>query len=137
MKTTRVYLGGPINGCTDDEAHGWRQKFVEKLQAPHFECIDPMRRDYRGREDECYQEIIDGDLADIDVSDVVVLYKWQISEGTAQEGFYAYRDAPNQPKVITIIPEGARVSPWARGHTHVLVNSCEEAIEEIQLWGGY
>lgn len=37
---TTVYLGGPINGCTDSEANGWRQGFMDSLAGCKF--LDPM-----------------------------------------------------------------------------------------------
>lgn len=51
-----VYLCDPINGCTDDEATTWREKAKGLLQSKdpsamnNYMCVDPMRRDYRGRE---------------------------------------------------------------------------------------
>lgn len=54
MKT--IYLCGPINGCTDEECKDWRE-MVKANWAGH--SIDPMRRDYRGKEDECVDEIVE------------------------------------------------------------------------------
>lgn len=45
----KVYLCGPINGCTDDQCKNWREAAKQVLS----DTVDPMRRDYRGREDDC------------------------------------------------------------------------------------
>lgn len=49
----KVYLAGPINGCTDAEAKNWR----EELKTHFPNAIDPMKRDYRGVERMAYRKI--------------------------------------------------------------------------------
>jgi nucleoside 2-deoxyribosyltransferase len=120
--TKRVYLAGPINGCTDDEANNWRDIAKTRLGARN--CIDPMRRDYRGREEQCVTEIVDGDKNDISSSDVVIANCWQVSWGTAMEIHFAH--SLSKP-VIAVAPPGARVSPWLRYHA-VIVRSLDEAL---------
>lgn len=119
----KVYLAGPINGCDDDEANGWRQGVMDRH--PDIDFLDPMRRDYRGREDECVDEIISGDMNDIAVSDVFLAYAWQPSWGTAMEIYIAW--ASCRQKVIVVVPAGQRVSPWLRGHSDYVVTSLAEA----------
>ena len=47
----KIYLAGPINGCSDSEAITWRQWFKEEsLRDIEVDFIDPMKRDYRGKE---------------------------------------------------------------------------------------
>lgn len=111
-----VYLAGPINGCTDEEAHGWRDGFMASL--PDLKFLDPMVRDYRGREDESVNEIVESDIEDINECDVFLAYCWQISWGTGMEVFYAYRTGK---RVILVVPEGERISPWLRYHSHDIV----------------
>lgn len=142
-----VYLAGPINGCTDDEANGWRQGFIDRHNYRCWDCqrqsgqfhqaictvgegyirrvefLDPMRRDYRGKEDESVDEIVELDIKDIDECDVFLAYCWQVSWGTAMEIFYAY----NAGKwVIVVIPEGQRISPWLRYHSHQIFSTLDE-----------
>ena len=50
MKT--VYLCGGINGLSDEDCTDWREATKAELYN-HFNFLDPMRRDYRGREAEC------------------------------------------------------------------------------------
>lgn len=124
--TTRekvVYLAGPINGCTDDEANNWRDVVKDKVGADN--CLDPMRRDYRGIEDQSVNEIVIGDLTDINDSDVMLANCWQVSWGTAMEIHYAHG---NGLRVIVIIPEGTRISPWLRYHSDAIVHNIDEAL---------
>ena len=121
-----VYLAGPINGCGDDHAVAWRQQF--KALRPDLEYLDPMRRDCRGIEDQNVQAIIDGDIADIDACDVFVANCWQVSWGTAMEVFYAHR---NGKTVVLVVPEGHRISPWLRGHSHEIHPTIQAAAASL------
>ena len=124
---TTIYLAGPINGCTDDEASGWRKKFMEMLPNGKYKFLDPMRRDFRGKEDESVDEIVWGDLADIDNSDVFLAYCWQPSWGTAMEIHYAYAQTEHPLSVVLVVPEGSRISPWLRYHSDHIVSTLEDA----------
>jgi nucleoside 2-deoxyribosyltransferase len=119
-----IYLAGPINGCTDDEANGWRQGFIERLAGKGFVFLDPMVRDYRGREDECVAEIVEGDKGDIDACDTFLAYCWQTSWGTGMEILYAWETGKH---VLLVIPEGVRISPWQRYHSHQICWTLAEA----------
>jgi len=124
-----VYLCGAINGCSDSEAKDWRETVKSEL-AGTFEFLDPMRRDYRGREDECYAEIVAGDLKDIQDSDIVLVAADKPSWGTGMEAFYSYY----QGKQVLVICGQARVSPWLRFHASALVPTLGEAIERLRAW---
>lgn len=39
----RVYLGGPIRGLSYEEAIGWRDKTIDKLNEVGIKCYSPMR----------------------------------------------------------------------------------------------
>lgn len=67
-----LYLCGGINGLSDSDCRDWREAAKERL-AEHFTILDPMRRDYRGREAECVDEIVDGDFADLNLSDLTLV----------------------------------------------------------------
>lgn len=123
-----VYLAGPINGCTDEEAHGWRDGFVKRL-GPDYHYLDPMVRDYRGREDECYKEIVHGDLLDIEKCDFFLAYCWQPSWGTAMEIHYAWESVK---RIVVVVPEGQRVSPWLRYHAAYIAPTLEDAARWIE-----
>jgi nucleoside 2-deoxyribosyltransferase len=114
---TTIYLCGAINGCTDSEAQDWREA-TKKALAGLFEFRDPMRRDYRGKEDESVAEIVQGDLDDIADSDIVLVAADKPSWGTAMECFHAHRTG----KTVIVVCSG-RVSPWLRFHSHRVVPS--------------
>lgn len=121
----KVYLCGAINGCSDVEATGWREWV--KAQLPGIECIDPMRRDYRGKEDESVNEIVAGDLEDIYASDVILVAADRPSWGTAMECFYAF----NVGKRVIVVCGQDRVSPWLRYHSSLLVPTMAAAVAAI------
>lgn len=130
MKKKVVYLCGPINGCTDAEAKNWRE-CIKFLLGKSFETLDPMRRDYRGRElgPGVAAEIVDGDLQDLRNSDIMVRYWPQPSDGSAMEQFYMYRDLGKI--VVLIVPEGCKPSPWPMFHASVVVKTEAEAVDYI------
>jgi nucleoside 2-deoxyribosyltransferase len=113
----RVYLGGPINGCTDDEAHGWRDDVKQLLEAHGFEWLDPMDRDYRGREMEpgIAAEIVELDKQDIDTCDVLLMNCPKPSVGTSMEILYGWLGGK---QVYAVTPPGSIPSPWLVYHAH-------------------
>ena len=131
-----IYLAGPILGCTDEEVNGWRQGFMGRLPTCGF--LDPMRRDYRGREAENADVIVEEDKEDIDASDVLLAYCWQASWGTGMEIHYAWSKTGHTNgggdflNVVVVIPEGITVSPWLIYHSHVVVKTLEEAAAHIK-----
>lgn len=122
MKT--IYLCGAINGCTDGECNDWRQKVQRELSGL-YDFRDPMRRDYRGKEDESVNEIVDGDYADIANSDIVLVAADKPSWGTGMEMHHAYFNAGG---MVVAVCGAERVSPWLRYHSHHLFRTLDEAI---------
>jgi nucleoside 2-deoxyribosyltransferase len=108
----KVYLAGPINGCTDDEANDWRTEAKRLL--PGIVTLDPMRRDYRGRESQpgVWEEIQRLDREDIQACDVVLVNAAVPSWGTARELEYAITTL-GKP-VVVIAPRHKTPSPWLR-----------------------
>lgn len=124
----KVYLCGPINGCTDGEAVTWREWFKTNVPCGF---VDPMKRDYRGREVDDYREIVDLDKRDIRGVDVVVVMYVKPSVGTSMEVFYAWTlGIP----VIVIDESGKPLSPWMTYHSTAVVKSKEEAAKKIATW---
>lgn len=117
----RVYLAGPINGCTDEEAKGWRE--LVKASLPHLQFLDPMDRDYRGKEEEHASLIVEQDLAGIEASDVVLVNAIRPTWGTAMETWQAGLWGK---RVVVIAAEP--VSPWLRFVALDLVPDIEAAI---------
>lgn len=124
-----VYLAGPINGTSDQEAYGWRD--LVRGYGLDVTIFDPMVRDYRGKEHESISVIVEGDKADIDQCDVVLAYCWQPSYGTAMELLYAWERGK---RVIAVVPTGQPVSPWVAYHAEV-VSTIEQALELIRGQG--
>lgn len=129
MATT--YLAGPIHGCTDEQAKGWRELCKGLLVGP---TRDPMDRDYRGREDECWKEIVENDLVDIRQVDVVLAsYNPPGIErpfvGTSMEIFFAAH-VLGIP-VVFVAKEDQVISPWIRYHSARIVHSYEDACQLI------
>ena len=86
MKT--IYLCGPINGCTDEEANDWRTAVKASWSG---DCLDPKRRDYRGKEAEAFREIVELDKIDVASSDVILVNYDKPSVGTSMEVLYAWQ----------------------------------------------
>ena len=122
----RVYLCGPINGCQDAECKDWRE--IAKAQLPN--TVDPMDRDYRGRELESgiAAEIVENDKADIDGCDVLLVYYTRPSVGTSMEIIYAWQQGK---QVILVCEPNVRVSPWLAYHSTCVFHSMRKAIDYI------
>lgn len=121
----QVYLCGPINGCTNEEATNWREAVKE-----HFPLsIDPMKRDYRGKELTNYREIVDLDKRDICNSDIILVNYDKPSVGTSMEVFFAW--TKGIPIIVWHKPD-AKLSPWLIYHSTSLVTSLDEAVAKIK-----
>jgi hypothetical protein len=101
---------------------------------PEFDFKDPMVRDYRGREDECWRDIVELDKVDILNSEYFLANCWQVSWGTAMEIHLAWEWGTRGQSVhggphtvILVIPEGVRISPWLRYHSDHICTSLSEA----------
>lgn len=117
MKAT-TYLCGGINGLSDAQCRDWREVAKGLLLT---ETLDPMRRDYRGREDDSVVEIVNGDLRDIRDSDYVLVNATRPSWGTAMEIVYAAREGK---PVVAFVGDAPQVSPWVRFH-------CEQVFTDL------
>jgi nucleoside 2-deoxyribosyltransferase len=125
-----IYLCGPINGCTDEEANDWRS--AVKATWPG-RCIDPMRRDYRGREADAYREIVELDKIDVAQSDVILVNYDEPSVGTSMEVLYAWQIGK---PVIVVCRAEAVISPWLRYHSHVVAHSFADALKAAEVLVG-
>lgn len=106
IQSLRVYLCGPINGCNDSECKDWREYAKLIIR----KAIDPMARDYRGRELEpgIAKEIVENDKADIDGCDVILVNYVKPSIGTAMEILYGWERGK---RIIIVCEAETALSP--------------------------
>lgn len=155
MKIKTVYLAGGINGLSDSDANDWRTE-AKRLLPREIAVLDPMSRDYRGKEDENVWEIIDGDLADIKQCEAMIAYCPRPSWGTAMEihwtatlgkaivirsggdeyGGGAYQKTLGYRRIVAVVPDGTPVSPWLRHHVTRVVPTIKDAIATVLEWNG-
>jgi nucleoside 2-deoxyribosyltransferase len=123
-----LYLCGPINGRSDSDCRDWRK--AAKAAWPG-DVLDPMRRDYRGRELEpgIAAEIVAGDIEDIDLCAAVLVYFDKPSVGTSMEVFYA--KTSGKP-VVVIDASDKPLSPWLLHHSDQVVKTLAEAMEACE-----
>lgn len=127
-----VYLAGGIFQLDDAAATSWRE-YVKQQLAEQCEFLDPMRRDYRGREGDFAAEIVNGDKHDIRHSDIILAMAVRPSWGTAMEIEYAYeRRYPDRAKIIIGIVGDGPISPWLLYHCHRTVAHTYEATALIK-----
>lgn len=124
MKT--IYLCGPINGCTDAECSDWREFVKTQWEGP---TLDPMRRDYRGKEDESVNEIVTLDKVDIANSDAILVNYDKPSVGTSMEVYLAFTAGK---LVVVVAKPGERISPWLRYHSHKIADGFGDALAFIR-----
>ena len=87
----KIYLSGPIMDETHDAAKTWRELAKQRL-CDHFILLDPMRRNFKDREVDSANEIVEFDLQDVRDADIILVNYNKPSIGTAMEVFYAAHD---------------------------------------------
>lgn len=121
-----IYLCGGINGLSDHECRTWREVARARLEYHQHQTLDPMRRDYRGKEDESVDAIVAGDLEDIANCDALLVNATRPSWGTAMEIVYAHQRGK---RIVAAVGEGP-VSPWLRYHCEV-VPTLQDALDAL------
>lgn len=122
----KTYLCGGINGLSDAQCNDWRQEAKSLLDT---ETLDPMARDYRGKEAESINSIVEGDISDILACDFILVNASRPSWGTAMEVVYAKQYGK---RTIAFVPPEVPVSPWLAYHCKV-VRSLQHAIDWINV----
>ena len=125
----RIYLGGPINSCTDAECTDWRQEAKKRLSGK-FTLVDPMDRDYRGREMEpnIAKEIVSLDEKDFGSCQIGLFYAPKPSVGTSMEirDMHKWLD-----KIVIIVSELDNPSPWLIVNSDHIFKDFESAFEYL------
>ncbi len=125
-----VYLCGPIMDEQEGLARKWRDAAVSLL-ASHFKLLDPMRRNFRDREVDSANEIVEFDLQDIRDADIVLVNYCKPSVGTSMEVFYAGHDLGKF--VVAFSPFSFKdSSPWMVKYCTKILPSLEEACKYLK-----
>src|ERR1700710_1770342 len=118
MSQQRVYLAGP------PFADEYRGRADELVRGIGWEPVDPMQRDFRGRTEGNEQEIVEGDLADIDACDAVLAAFTAPDEGTSMEAWYAHsRGIP-----VVVYTAGSLPHPWTTYVATSVHGSLDDAV---------
>ena len=123
MYLFKLYLGGPIAGCSDAEASDWREAAKTRFHGVSF--LDPMDRDYRGIEGDHTNEIVDLDKRDLERSTVALFYAPKPSVGTSMEILHCFNHGV---PCVVVIHACDKISPWIRRHATKVVRTHEAAV---------
>ena len=112
----------------------WR-KFTAKKLGKQFALLDPMRRNFKDREVDSANEIVEFDLQDIREADILLVNYSKTSIGTAMEVFYA---SDNLGKfVVAFSPfDFKNCNPWMVRYCTKILPSLECAIAYIKTHFG-
>jgi nucleoside 2-deoxyribosyltransferase len=121
MSNKRVYLAGP------PFAEEYRRRADALVRAIGWEPVDPMQRDYRGRTEGNEQEIVEGDLAEIDSCDALLAAFTAPDEGTSMEAWYAHR----QGTFVVVYTGGEPPHPWTVYVADVIEQDLELAVAAL------
>jgi nucleoside 2-deoxyribosyltransferase len=128
--TKKIYLCGPIMDEVKGRAREWRQVAHKKL-GQQFVILDPMRRNFKDREVDSANEIVEFDLQDVRDADIVLVNYNKPSIGTAMEVFYASHNL--NKFVVGFSPFSFQdCSPWMVRFCTKILPSLESAITYIQ-----
>lgn len=114
----------------EGHARAWRKR-AKDLLAHDFILLDPMRRNFKDREVDSANEIVEFDLQDIRDADIVLVNYNKASIGTAMEVFYASHDL--KKFVVAFSPFTFKdCSPWMVRFCTKILPSLEDACAYIK-----
>jgi len=115
-------------------AREWRKTAVKKLQKS-FVLLDPMRRNFKDREVDSANEIVEFDLQDIRNADIILVNYSKPSIGTAMEVFYASNNL--KKFVVAFSPfDFKNSSPWMVRYCTKILPTLDAAIEYLKTHFG-
>ena len=125
----KIYLSGPIMDENLDMAITWREYAKQQLK-DHFVLLDPMRRNFKDREVDSANEIVEFDLQDVREADILLVNYGKTSIGTSMEVFFAAHDLGKF--VVAFSPFSFKdCSPWMVKYCTKILPSLQEAIAYI------
>lgn len=126
----KIYLCGPIMDESDGHAREWRRIATRTLRKD-FILLDPMRRNFKDREVDSANEIVEFDLQDVRDADLLLVNYNKSSIGTAMEVFYASHDLGKF--VVAFSPFTFKdCSPWMVRYCTKILPSLEDALGYIR-----
>ena len=126
----KVYLSGPIMDEHPELAATWRERAKERLR-DQFVLLDPMRRNFKDREVDSANEIVEFDLQDVREADILLVNYSKTSIGTAMEVFFAAHDLGKF--VVAFSPFSFKdCSPWMVRYCTKILPTLDDAIRYIR-----
>ena len=130
INSRKIYLCGPIMDEHEGHARAWRELAKRRLQSS-FTLLDPMRRNFKDREVDSANEIVEFDLQDIRNADILLVNYSKPSIGTAMEVFYAANNL--QKFVVAFAPfDFKNCSPWMVRYCTKILPSLDAAVDYIK-----
>ena len=123
------YLCGPIMDEVEGHAREWRQLAHEQLSR-RFVLLDPMRRNFKDREVDSANEIVEFDLQDVRDADILLVNYSKASIGTAMEVFYASNDLGKFVVAFSAF-DYKDCNPWMVKYCTKILPSLEQAIDYV------
>ena len=125
----KIYLCGPIMDEKEGKAREWRE-FAHDGLGRRFLLLDPMRRNFKDREVDSANEIVEFDLQDVREADIILVNYNKPSIGTAMEVFYASHELGKF--VVAFSPfEFRDCNPWMVKFCTKILPSLENAVDYI------
>jgi len=130
----KIYLAGPIDGCTLQETTQWRNAIHAELSM-QFDILDPARKSFEDMVTDrmsCLSHagvVCEHDKSAIDNCDILLANCWKPSAGTSMEIMYAYERGRT---VLSIVPKNAHLSPWVARHSQAIFLTTDEAINFLR-----
>lgn len=137
----KVYLAGPISGCSYAGCTSWRDD-VAKMFPLNVECLSPMRAKEALRAVECLtseqyghhflcsdKEVLGRDFNDCQNADVILvnfLGAAKPSIGTCMEIAWGYQ--LQKPVVLVMEPDNVHSHPMIRAASNFIYGSITEAV---------
>ena len=126
----KIYLCGPIMDEHEGTARTWRE-MAKKVLGADFILLDPMRRNFKDREVDSANEIVEFDLQDIRDADILLVNYNKTSIGTSMEVFYASNNLGKF--VVAFSPFTFKdCSPWMVKYCTKILPALEDALVYIR-----